>query len=137
MDLVTSIGGALLKKFLLPILQALWRPISRFVVCPLKKSLFPVVDARSGIKQSRMRYYRIRFSFNGEVVMGYQEVDSMGNLLRRTSSSGRTYFPPKVCESAIVADGQFQHPKWRRIDWRNIFDGDAKSGVWGIENAAV
>jgi hypothetical protein len=52
-----------LKKLILKFLKELWQPVWRFLVCPVWKFVFPVKDLRTGIEQSRMRYYLVQFSY--------------------------------------------------------------------------
>jgi hypothetical protein len=103
----------------------------RYVICPAKKLAFPIKDQRSGIKQSRMRYYRVRFWWNGGEAFVFQEVDSNGNVRRDVTASGRRFLPPKLHEAKIV-DDRFQFPRFGRMDWKDVFSGDAASGCCAI-----
>ena len=118
-----------LEKFLVPLLKVLWR----FSICRIKKLAFPVKDLRMRIKQSRMRYYRVQFSYrSGEKFDAYQEVDSNGNVRGYYRDDGKRYIPEVVHECSHLDDGKFQFPQWARMDWRDIFSGDVNSGCWAI-----
>lgn len=118
-----------LEKLLVPLLKVLWR----FAICPIKKLVFPVKDLRTGIKQSRMRYYRVQFLYrSGKKVDAYQEADSNGNVRGYYQDKGKRYIPDVVHECSHLDDGKFQFPQWARIDWRDIYSGNANSGCWGI-----
>ena len=118
-----------IEKFLMPLLRVLWR----FAICPIKKLVSPVKDLRTGIKQSRMRYYRVQFSYkSGEKIEAYQAADSNGNVRGYYRDEGKRYIPEAVHECSQLDDGRFQFPRWARIDWRDIFSGDVNSGCWGI-----
>src|SRR5438132_4488194 len=76
-------------KYLGTALRFVWGLVWRFALCPLRKLVFPITDARSGIKQSRMRYYRVEFVFpNGEKTLTYQEVDSNGAVVGYFKDNG-------------------------------------------------
>jgi hypothetical protein len=122
-----------LLKLVLSMLKELWRPAWRFVVCPTWKLVFPVTDLRTGIKQSRMRYYRVQFSYrNGEKHDAHQEVDSTGNVKGYYDSNGKRFIPEELNECSHLDGGKFQFPKWGRIDWRDVFSGNRDSGCWAI-----
>lgn len=105
----------------------------RFVLCPIKKLIFPAKDLRSQIEQSRMRYYLVRFtSVSCEPTTAYQEVDSNGNVRRYLYENGKRFVPPEIHSCSLVGDKGFKHPKWEHIDWHDIFNGDSKSGCFGI-----
>jgi hypothetical protein len=133
MEWLAKIMVGLLEKYLLPILRALRDFGWRFVICPVCKLAFPVQDLRTGIKQSRMRYYRVQFSYrNSEKYDAYQEADSNGNVKGYYDNEGKRYLPeePRACSHLEV--GKFQFPRWARIDWRDVFSGNKNSGCWGI-----
>lgn len=105
----------------------------RFVLCPFRKLFFPAIDLRSQVKQSRMRYYLVRFTaLNFEPTTAYQEVYSNGNVRRYLYENGERFVPPLVHSCSHVGDAGFMHPKWEHIDWHDIFNGDSKSGCFGI-----
>ena len=105
----------------------------RYTACPLLKLLWPVRDAQSGIRQSRRRYYRVRVQrLNGSELRVLQEVDSNGQLLRYLDDDGGRIFLLPGEGSSVDHKGAFQHPRWARLDWPDIFNGDSKSGCWGI-----
>jgi hypothetical protein len=122
----------LLVDVIVAVLRELWRA-RLFVWTPLRKIFFPIRDARTGIKQSRMRYYRVRFTWDGGEALAYQEVDSNGNVRRYLTGTGRRFFPPKLNECTIVDGGRFQFPPWGRTDWRDIRNRNRTSGCFGIE----
>ena len=132
MEPIPSVLAATLKKLLLSILAEL-RRFFGWVVAFCKKLFWPRRDARSGIVQSRMRYYRIQFTLDeSSLTLAYQEVDSNGNVTRYLTSSERPFLPPKGSQPVLV-DKEFQRPPWRsRIDWRDLLNGDIKSGCFGI-----
>ena len=122
----------LLEKYLLPLLRVVWRFIWRFVICPIWKLAFPVVDKKTGIKQSRMKYYLLQFQYqNGETHLAYQEVYSNGDSKGYYDREGKRFFPEHPNENFHIAQ-EFQFPKWGRIDWYDVFNGDKNSGCWGI-----
>ncbi|MBI3610135.1 MAG: hypothetical protein HY204_05460 [Nitrospirae bacterium] len=111
----------------------LWQLVWRYVICPLKKLAFPVKDLRTGIKQSRMRYYRAQFLYgNGDKHVAYQEADSNGNVKGYYDSEGKRFFPEEQSRCSLLDGGKFQFPNWGRKDWSDIFNGDRNSGRWGI-----
>ena len=80
MDVFLKVLTELLERYLGAVLKALWQPVWQACI-GIKKLAFPVKDLRTGIKQSRMRYYLVRFSFwNRESPIVFQEIDSNGNL---------------------------------------------------------
>jgi hypothetical protein len=133
MDWLVKIVVALLEKYLLPLLKALWGFVCRFVIRPVWKLAFPLKDLRTGIKQSRMRYYRVQFSYrSGEKHDAYQEADSNGNVNGYYDNEGKRYIPDEPYECSPLDGGKFQFPKWARIDWFDVFNGNKNSGCWGI-----
>lgn len=105
----------------------------RFVVCPLKKLVFPVRDLRTGIKQSRMRYYRVQFRYrNGCEQIAFQQVNSSGHLTGYFGFDGKRYIPEEPQDCSVLDAGEFDLPTWGRIDWSDIFNADKDSGCWGI-----
>ena len=114
---------------LLPSKAQLWR----YVACPLKKLFFPIVDLRSGIKQSRMRYRKVAFPVGaGEKVL-YQCVDSNGGgPLAYYDSTGKRIFPELNIAHRALDDDWTLTPKWAKIDFQDLFNGKADSGVWAI-----
>ena len=133
MEPLATIVIDFLKKLVLSVLKELWRPIWRFVVCPAWKLACPVKDLRTGIKQSRMRYYRVQFSYrNGEKHDAYQESDSNGNVKGYYDSNGKRFIPEELHECSHLDGGKFQFPKWGRIDWHDVFNRNKNSGCWGI-----
>jgi hypothetical protein len=105
----------------------------RYILCPFKKFLFPITDARNCVKQSRMRYYLMEFlDLEGQVQTVYQEVTSEGSVTRYVSITGKRVLLPQSGSSKIIGDGNFQFPCWGKIDWSDIFSGNLKSGCWGI-----
>lgn len=128
-----------LLQFLAKPLRLLWQVVWRFAICPAKKVLFPVKDVRSGIMQSRMRYYLVQFFFRtGPKPTAFQVVDSNGNVVRFQDHSGKRFLPEEGSAYDIIGDRKFQHPlwvrtaPWRGVDWKDVFNGDANSGCWGI-----
>lgn len=126
-------------QFLAKPLKFLWWAIWRFGICAAKKLLFPAKDVRSGIKQSRMRYYFVRFEFrSGLTPTAYQVVDSNGNVVRFQDRSGRRFLPEEACAYDLIGDKKFQCPlwvrtaPWRGVDWKDVFNGNPNSGFWGI-----
>ena len=132
MDAIIKAVTDLLAKYIEPIFKALWRLVLRVLV-GIKKLVFPVKDLRTGIKQSRMRYYLVQFSFrNGHNPIAYQEVNSNGQLKRYVDHEGRRFIPEEIHECSVIADGKFQFPEWRKMDWKDIFNGNNNSGFWAI-----
>jgi hypothetical protein len=128
--LVLVFTGALLIGTLF---QKYRKLIWRFIFCPLKKLAFPVKDLRTGIKQSRMRYYLVQFSFrSGAKPTAYQEVDSNGNVKGYADTDGKRFLPEHLHECSIIGEQKFQFPEWGRMDWSDIFNGYSNSGCWGI-----
>ena len=133
MESVIKIVIEFLEKHIEAALKKLWQLIWRFVICPLNKLALPVKDLRTGIKQSRMRYYLVQFSFeNGDKPIAYQEVDSNGHVKRYADSEGKRFIPEEKHACSIIGEKKFQFPQWGRIDWSDVFNGDRKSGCWGI-----
>jgi hypothetical protein len=115
------------------LLHNLRQPIWRFIICPVLKLIFPVKDLRTGIKQSRMRYYLLQFTYrNNEKHDVFQEADSNGNVIGYFDSIGNRFLPKEQHEASHLDCGKFQFPKWGRIDWCDIFNGNKDSGCWGI-----
>jgi hypothetical protein len=115
------------------VLKELRQSIWRFVFCPLKKLAFPVQDMKTGLKQSRMRYYLVQFSFkNGNKTRAYMEVDSNGKKIRYADNAGKRFIPEEPHECTYLESGKFQFPKWGRKDWSDVFNGNSNSGCWGI-----
>lgn len=105
------------------------------LTCALRKFFFPVTDAGTGLTQSRMRYYLVQFRYaNGDRPVAYQEVDSNGNVQRYLRTNGERLIPKEPNECSVIGDRRFKFPGFGRIDWRDVFNGDAKSGLWGISN---
>jgi hypothetical protein len=106
----------------------------RYVVCPFLKILLPVRDARSCIKQSRMRYYAIQIRLrNGERYDVFQEVSSNGDVVRFMFEHGERFVPPEVYEGEIHGN-MFVFPSGARIDWHDVFNGNRASGKWAISD---
>lgn len=130
---MTEVVATFLKKHIFSLLKSLLQPAWRFIFLPLKKCFFPLKDMKTGIKQSRMRYYFVRFSFqDGEKYVVYQEVDSNGNFKRYVGRDGQRYFPQEIHECTVIGKKEFQSPSWGKMDWRDVFNGDLNSGCWGI-----
>jgi len=133
MESVRKIVIAFLQKHMVAVLKELRQSIWRFVICPLKKLAFPLKDMKTGLKQSRMRYYLVQFSFkNGNKPTAYMEVDSSGKKIRFADSDGKRFIPEEPHECTYLESGKFQFPKWGRKDWSDIFNGNSNSGCWGI-----
>lgn len=127
-----SLIKILLEKYIGGALQALWKLILRIVIA-VKKFAFPVKDLRTGIRQSRMRYYRVQFSYrNGETYDAFQEADSNGNVTGYYDNEGERYLPEEPHACSHLDGGKFQSPRWTRTDWRDVFNSNKDSGCWGI-----
>ena len=127
-----SILKFLLEKYIEPTLKLLWKLVWCLIIS-FKKLAFPLKDLRTGIKQSRMRYYLVQFSYRtGEKQDAYQEVNSNGNLKGYYDGEGKRFIPEELHECSHLDTGKFQFPKWGRIDWRDVFNGNNNSGCWGI-----
>jgi len=129
--LVLLFTGALAVGTILPTAsQAAWR----FFFCPIKKLLFPAVDLRTQIKQSRIRYFRVQFSYrNGDKPLAYEAIDSNGTGCGFYDENGKRMLPTEPNDGHVrLHGGQFQHPAWGRFDWHDIFNGNPSSGCWGI-----
>jgi len=125
----------LVKEHLLAVLSGLRRLVWNYVACPIKKLLFPVRDAGTGIKQSRMRYYRIEFSYpDGSRQFAYQEVNSNGSVVRYADPTGKRIIPKEPHGAQLISNSAFQFPAWSRVDWKDVFSGSLQSGCWGIVN---
>ena len=132
MDPITNIVVSLIKKYIEPVVKALWQLLKRGLVAA-KKLTFPVKDFRTGIKQSRMRYYLVQFTYqNGYSPIVFQEVDSNGQVNRYVDREGKRFIPEEKHTCSVIADGKFQFPKWCKIDWKDIFNGNSNSGCWAI-----
>ena len=132
MDAILKTVADLLAKYIEPIFKALWQLVMRLLI-GIKKLVLPVKDLRTGIKQSRMRYYLVQFSFrNGDKPVAYQEVDSNGQLKRYVDREGKRFLPEEIHECSVIADGKFQFPEWHKMDWKDIFNGNNNSGCWAI-----
>lgn len=132
MDALLKILTELLEKYLGAVFKALWQPVWRALI-GVKKLSLPVKDLRTGIKQSRMRYYLVQFSFrNGDSPIVFQEIDSNGNLRRYVDREGKRFIPEEIHSYSVTAEGKFQFPEWRKMDWKDIFNGNNNSGCWAI-----
>ena len=132
MDAILKTVADLLAKYIEPIFKALWQLVMRLLI-GIKKLVLPVKDLRTGIKQSRMRYYLVQFSFrNGDKPVAYQEVDSNGQLKRYVDREGKRFLPEEIHECSVIAEGKFQFPEWYKMDWKDIFNGNNNSGCWAI-----
>ena len=132
MDALLKVLTELLEKYLGAVFKALWRPVWRALI-GIKKLAFPIKDLRTGIKQSRMRYYLVQFSFrNGDSPIVFQEIYSNGNLSRYVDREGKRFIPEEIDSCSVIAEGKFQFPEWRKIDWKDIFNGNNNSGCWAI-----
>lgn len=132
MDAILKTVASLLAKYIESALKALWQLIRRVLVA-VKKMVFPVKDFRTGIKQSRMRYYLVQFSYpNGCTSIVFQEVDSNGQVKRYVDREGKRFLPEEKHNCSVIADGKFQFPEWRKMDWKDIFNGNNNSGCWAI-----
>ena len=45
---------------------------------------------------------------------------------------GRRFIPEEIHECSVIADGKFQFPEWRKMDWKDIVNGNNNSGFWAI-----
>jgi hypothetical protein len=125
------VSGALVAA---TVLQQLWPTLRKRVVAPAAKLAFPVEDAKAGVKQSRMRYYVVRLSWqDGKHLSVYMELDSNGKKVRYADRHGKTYVPAQHYEESILHDGAFQFPSWGRLDWNDVLGGSRESGCWGIK----
>jgi len=116
------------------VLQQLWPVIRKRVVAPVAKLAFPVTDIKTGVKQSRMRYYLVRLSWrDGKHHAAFMELDSNGKKVRYADRHGKTYVPAQHYEESIMHDGAFQFPSWGRLDWNDVLNGNRESGCWGIK----
>ena len=116
----------------LRLLSLLWRPFW-LAMGAARKLMFPIVDLRSGIKQSRMRYYLVEVSTDStSPLQVYQEVDSNGNARRYVFEHGERFVPPNNHGCVHLDSLNFKFPSWARMDWNDIFSGDKASGCWGI-----
>lgn len=132
MDPITNFVVRLVEKYIEPVVKALWQLLMRGLVA-VKKLVFPVKDFRTGIKQSRMRYYLVQFTYrNGHKPIAYQEVDSNGQVKRYVDREGKRFLAEEIHECTVIADGKFQLPEWRKVDWGDIFNGNNNSGCWAI-----
>lgn len=132
MDTLLKAIIELFEKYLGLVSKSLWQFVRRILI-GIKKLVFPVKDLRTGIKQSRMRYYLVQFSFrNGHKLIAYQEIDSNGKLKRYVDREGKRFIPEEINEASVIADGKFQFPEWRKMDWKDICNGDNSSGCWAI-----
>lgn len=132
MDTLLKAIIELFEKYFGLVLRALWDFVRRILI-GTKKLAFPVRDMRTGIKQSRMRYYLVQFSYrNGNKPIAYQEIDSNGKLKRYVDREGKRFIPEEIHEGSVIADGKFQFPEWRKIDWKDICNGNNNSGCWAI-----
>ena len=129
--LVFLFSGALSLGSALPTVRRfLWR----YAFCPCKKLLFPAVDLRSKIKQSRIHYFRVQFSYrNGDKPIYYHAVSSNGSACGFFDDSGQRILPMEPNDGHVrLDDGAFHHPRWGKLDWSDLFNGQANSGLWGI-----
>lgn len=133
----TSSRGQLLLFFLFTGVLALsgsskffWRNL----LCPFKKIIFPVKDFRSKIKQSKIHYRRVQFLYpDGNAPIFYQGFDSNGSkCVGFFDDKGHRILPIEPNNGYRDLDGFFVVPKWERIDWMDIFNGDINSGKHGI-----
>ena len=134
-----SLGLIVSGAVLAVIMGQQFRPlVRRRIVSPLLKLAFPVKDTKTGVTQSRIRYYAVRFSSpSGTQRSAYMEIDSNGNKVRYTDRQGRTLVPDEPYEESVLSEGAFQFPAWGRVDWKDVFNGDDASGRWGIRYAST
>ena len=106
----------------------------RFIACPCKKLLFPIRDPRTKLKQSRVRYYRVRIKHNdGSEEQRFYGVSSNGGPLGYYDDQGSRVFPaPSNAGHEHLNGGQYESPKWATIDWQDVFNPNPQSGTWGI-----
>jgi hypothetical protein len=132
--LIGAIAVALVP-LCLATLKSVRSAIWRYILCPAKKLAFPMRDAVTQIKQSRMRYQLVEFKFrNGECHTVFQVTDSNGASTKYQDASGARFLPAQPNESKLIDGARFEFPRWRKIDWGDVFNGDLKSGRWAIEN---
>lgn len=100
----------------------------------MKKLVLPIRDWKSGLKQSRMRYYLVEFpTKEGNSLVLYQEFYSDGRgMSGYFDVHGKRVLPDESLGYSQLDEGKFQLPRWGRIDWGDVFNGDPKSGCIGI-----
>ena len=128
--LVLILSGTVIAGSLV---QQSWPSFRRRVVIPFMKLAFPVTDRKTPLKQSRMRYYQVRFTLReAKPRSAYMELDSNGKKVRYVDRQGKTFVPDPRCDETILSDEGFQFPSWGQLDWKDILDGSRESGCWGI-----
>lgn len=110
--------------------------ILRFAVYPFLKLFFPKKDIATGLKQSRMRYRRVKFS-SGQLKDQecYQSVNSNGIAQGYYTPMGVRLVPTGNYEYSTIANCDPRFPPFRNIDWSDIFNGERSSGCYLIENS--
>jgi len=113
---------------------SLWKYLWKYLFCPIKKLVFPAMDLRSNIKQSRIRYYKFQFSYrNGDMPIYFEAITSNGYGCGFFDDQGRRVLPTEPNNGGVRLDeGRFQHPRWARIDCADVFNGNLTTGTWGI-----
>jgi hypothetical protein len=131
MEQALAIIVEILSRHTLLLLKSLRQFVLRFLIFPIRKLLFPVTDLRTGVQQSRMRYYIIEFQYsNGEKHQASQLLNSNGVLKGYYDFEGNRLLPDYLNEAHIFDQELQSTPE--RIDWRDVFNGDINSGCFGI-----
>jgi hypothetical protein len=110
-----------------------WIWLKRYLLIPMLKISTPQRCLRTGIKQSRMRYHRLEYTLSdGQRAQVYLVADSNGQHVGYCNQNGEVCLLPDNSVNT-GADSFYQTPSWAKVDWRDVFSGDRKSGCWAIE----
>ena len=105
----------------------------RYALCPLKKLFFPIVDPRSGLKQSRMRYQRVAVPrSSGEQILYVQVNSNGGGPHAFYDASGKRAFPDLSAGYRAVDNDWSSIPTWGKIDYGDLFNGELDTGTWAL-----
>lgn len=119
---------------LLILVQSQLSNFGRFVTIPIRKIFFPQTCIKSGIIQSRMRQHTQMFTENGQKVAEVVLlIGSNGSPKGFFDGQNRQCFPLATHSVEPLSSDGYQCLSWWKIDWTDIFNGDATTGTWGIE----
>jgi len=105
--------------------------ISKYLIFPVKKLFFPREDFVTGIKQSRFRMQEARLVGDTESGEVYYRGTCSNGLRLRYYNSKRLRVPLEEHEIHLIGKG-FARVNCPPIDWQDVFNGDNRSGTWGI-----
>jgi hypothetical protein len=105
--------------------------ICRYFIFPAKKLLVPKRGLK-GRKQSR--YLLEPVCMEGQESSGptsYRGASSNGTRVEFFDVKGKRIVPP---DNHTLLTGKYPPPKWSKIDWEDVFNGDLSSGTWALDS---